>query len=128
MPKSNIKTALDELSREDIYSMILFSLWAIRENPKYALLSELSYILDNDSLIKFLKYYAGKTITIPSLDDFRNVIDALIIYENVNLEGKDLKLCLKEFTDKDNKSTVRDTYMDICSILNKYDFGRSKDV
>ena len=124
MPKSNIKQSLDELSKPDIYSIILFALWRIRENPDFALLSELSYILDNDSLVKFLKYYGGKQITIPTISEFRNMLDALLLYQEVNVENVPMKDALKELIDKDDISEVKNNYTKICDILDKYDFKR----
>lgn len=124
MPKSNIKQSLDELSKPDIYSIILFALWRIKENPDFALLSELSYILDNDSLVKFLKYYGGKQITIPTISEFRNMLDALLLYQEVNVENVPMKDALKELIDKDNISEVKNNYTKICDILDKYDFKR----
>ena len=124
MPKSNIKQSLDELSKPDIYSIILFALWRIKENPDFALLSELSYILDNDSLVKFLKYYGGKQITIPTISEFRNMLDALLLYQEVNVENVPMKDALKELIDKEDISEVKNNYTKICDILDKYDFKR----
>ena len=123
--RSNIKEALEELSKTDIYSIILFALWKIKENPEYAVLSELSYIMDNDSLIRFLKYYGGKTITIPTVDEFRNIINALILYAEVNLEGNEYSQVIKEFEDEGRLEEIKKDFTKISEILDKYDFRRS---
>ena len=81
MPKSNIIKALEELDKKDIYSLILFILYRLKEIPEYSTLSELVYILDNENFIKLINYYGGKTIRIPKVDELSTILDALLVYE-----------------------------------------------
>ena len=81
MPKSNIIKALEELDKRDIYSLILFILYRLKEIPEYSTLSELVYILDNENFIKLINYYGGKTIRIPKVDELSTILNALLVYE-----------------------------------------------
>ena len=47
--KNNIKTKLEELKATDIYSMMLFALYKIKDIPEYSTLSGLVYILNKES-------------------------------------------------------------------------------
>ena len=81
MPKSNIIKALEELDKKDIYSLILFILYRLKEIPEYSTLSELVYILDNENFIRLSNYYVGKTIRIPKVDELSTILNALLVYE-----------------------------------------------
>ena len=88
--KTSIKSKLDSLHLSDIYSLILFVMYKIQDIPEYAMLSELCYLLDGANLTRLLTYFAGKTITIPTEDEFANMSKALLLYQYVNIEGKSL--------------------------------------
>ena len=81
MPKSNIIKALEELDKKDIYSLILFILYRLKEIPEYSTLSELVYILDNENFIRLINYSGGKTIRIPKVDELSTILNALLVYE-----------------------------------------------
>ena len=52
--RTTLRKALNELEKQDIYSLILLTLYKLKEVPGYAILSELVYLLDNDSFMRFL--------------------------------------------------------------------------
>lgn len=124
--KSNIKIKLDELKTTDIYSMMLFALYKIKEIPEYSTLSELVYLLNKDSLMNLLTYFGGLTITIPTQDELKVVVNALLLYQFIQIEHKELNEAIKllnidELLIKDVKST----YFKLSEILDKYDFKRN---
>lgn len=124
--KNNILNTLNELSKTDVYSLILFALWKIKEIPEYSTLSELSYILDNNSLLRLLDYYGGTTIKIPTKEEFESLIEALTLYQEVNLEGKDFKESFSQLKlDGVTSKQVKDNYSKIEEILTKYNFRRN---
>lgn len=125
MGKSNIKATLDELSKTDIYSLMLFALWKIHDIPEYSTLSELSYILDSDNFMKFLRYYEGKTIKVPTRDEFLEIVNALLIYNMVNLEEVPLSEAIASIDPNTDVKSVKETYYKLCDILDKYDFKRN---
>lgn len=125
MPKSNILNALEELNKKDIYSLILFVLYKMKDNPEYSTLSELIYILDNDSFIRFLKYFEGETITIPKIDDLKMILDALLFYERkMNTELTDNEIIEELNLNKVNKEKLNSTLNIVEEVLKDYDFKR----
>ena len=88
--KTNIRANLNNLHLSDIYSLMLFILYKIQDIPEYAVLSELCYLLDGSNLTRLLTYFAGKTITIPTEEEFVNLTNALLLYQYVNLENSSL--------------------------------------
>lgn len=126
MPKSNIVKALDELEKTDIYSMMLFALYKLNDNEEYSTLSELSYVLNGENLINFLTYYGGATIKIPTITELKGVIEALVLYNYVNIEGFEFNQALK-MLDKDaiQLKGIKEIYFKLIEILKDYNFKRS---
>ena len=124
--KKEISEKLNELKATDVYSLLLFAIYKLSGNPKYSTLSELSYILDKDNLLKFLTYYGGKTISIPTLEELSLLLDALFLYNYVNLNNLEFAEALK-LLDKSNsqQKEVIELYKVICNILSKYNFKRN---
>ena len=126
--KTSIKSKLDSLHLSDIYSLILFVMYKIQDIPEYAILSELCYLLDGANLTRLLTYFAGKTITIPTEDEFANMSKALLLYQYVNIEGKSLTEAysnLKDTTPK-QKEQITDIYLKLIPIMNKYNINRGQ--
>ena len=129
MPKSNILKALEELDKQDIYSLILFTLYRLKDVSEYSVLSELVYILDEKSFSRFLSYFEGQTIKIPRIQDLKNIINALLFYErksNTNLTDDEILADLN--VSEKEKDTLYETINLISEIIKEYDFKRSKDV
>ena len=89
---ASIKQELDTLSLSDVYSLMLFILYKVKDIPEYAVLSELCYLLDSRSLTRLFTYFAGKTITIPTESEFKVLTNAMLMYQKVNLERKSLQM------------------------------------
>lgn len=124
--KSNIKPKLDELKSTDIYSMILFALYKLKEIPEYSTLSELVYILNKESLMNLLNYFGGLTITIPTQNELKVVVNALLLYQFIQLENKDINEAIKLLDiDESLIKEVKLTYFKLSEILDKYDFRRN---
>lgn len=125
-PKSNILRALEELNKKDIYSLILFVLYKLKDNPNYSTLSELIYILDNDSFSRFLAYYGGSTITIPTIDDVRKVFNAICFFERKNnTEMSDDEILADLNIKKKDYLDILNTVSIIENLLEEYDFKRN---
>ena len=127
MIKSNLMKSLEELNKEDLYSLMLFALYKLKDAKEYSTLSELVYILDKDSLFNLLNFYGGLTITIPTLYDLKKMIYALMVYQQVNIEGNELtstlrKINAEEVTMKD----LKEAYYKICEVVSNYDFKREQ--
>ena len=124
---NSIKTNIEQLSENDIYSLILFSLYKIREIPEYSTLSELVYILDRKSLYNFLECFGGMTIKVPTVNELKVIINALLLYQLVDIENKDYQTSLKSISDEMiSKKELEICYIKLKSILENYTFARSK--
>ena len=125
---SQVRTALDQLDKDDIYSLMLFALYKLRDMPEYLALSELCYVLDSDNLPKFLSFFGGMTLQVPTLKDMRLVLAALKIYQYVNIEHGEFEEALTaSVTDEMSVDEVKDTYVKICEVMKNYEFGNKKD-
>lgn len=126
--KGNIIKTLEQLEKKDIYSLILFVLYKMKGIPEYSTLSELTYILDNESFIRFLNYYGGKTLVVPKVEDLSTILYALLVFERQ--ENTDLPLddILKELgISKRNKDEILKALNIIPELLKNYDFKRDID-
>ena len=126
--KNNIKPNLNQLQLSDIYSLMLFILYKVQEIPEYAVLSELCYLLDGSNLNRLLTYFAGKTITIPTEEEFVILTNALLLYQYVNINKESFTYAeskLKNVTAK-QKEAITDLYLKIIPILNNYNFNRAE--
>ena len=126
--KTSIKSKLDTLHLSDIYSLILFVMYKIQDIPEYAMLSELCYLLDGANLTRLLTYFAGKTITIPTEDEFANMSKALLLYQYVNIEGKSLTEAYSnlKYTTPKQKEQITDIYLKLIPIMNNYNIDRGQ--
>lgn len=120
-----LKDELNKLTTNDVYSLILFTIFQLKKLPEYAVLSELIYSLDRDSLLNLCKQFGGMTITIPTLDDLNVVVNALLLYCYVQLEHKTIEESL-EILNKDQTTLeqIKSVYMQIGNVISDYDFRR----
>lgn len=125
MAKGNIIKALEELDKKDIYSVILFCLYKLKNNEKYSTLSELIYILDNDNFIKFINYFGGKTITVPTINELSNILNALLVLEQMENNDIDINTAMKNVNIKSiDKKYILENIDILKQILTEYDFTR----
>lgn len=126
----NIKNEINNLKTADIYSLMMFVLYKMTDIPEYSALSQLAYILDKDSLLKLCEFYGGLTITIPTIDELENMLYALLLYQEVDIEHKDYNKALEVLHKKDLPiDTIENNYVNVKDILKNYNFnsGRTKD-
>jgi len=126
--RTSIKNSLDALKLSDIYSLILFILYKIKDIPEYAVLSELCYLLDGSSLTRLLTYFAGKTITIPTEEEFTVMTSALLLYQYVNIDGLSLTEGLSNIQGltMKQKDEVTNLYLQIIPIVSNYNIDRGQ--
>ena len=75
------KDSFSEISKSDVYSLMMLLLFASDDNPRYSAINELAYLLDHDSFLNFIKFYEGQTIKIPPIEDLRNSLRTLMLYQ-----------------------------------------------
>lgn len=127
MPKGNIDKALEELNKQDIYSLILFVLYKLKNVSEYSILSELVYILDNGSFSRFMSYFEGQTIKIPKIQDLKDIVNALLFYEKkINSSLTDEEILNELNIPKCESEKINSTLNLISEIVKEYDFKREK--
>ena len=124
--KSNLLDALEQLDIKDIYSLILFALYRLKDDPKYSTLGELIYLLDNESFARFINFFGGTTLSVPTIDEIRGVLNAIVFYErqvNTNLSETDI---LKELgiVTPAAKAEMYKALETVAELLQEYDFKR----
>lgn len=120
-----IISMLNSMEKSDIYSMLLFALYKLKENPDYLVLSELCYIINIDDLSKVLRLFGGMTIKIPELKDLRLLLKSLSLYNLVNIENQDLKESLKTVaSDEFSLDDIKDTYAKLIEVMSNYEFRK----
>ncbi len=122
MKKSLIKANLDKLHLSDIYTLMMFILFKVEEVPEYATLSRLCFLLDGNNLTRLLAYFAGQTIKIPTEEEFKELTNALLLYQYINLEGQSLVDAQRQLNVKDDKEKekILDLYLKIIPIIKEY--------
>lgn len=122
---SKIKKDIAKLKDVDIYSLMLFVLYKIKDVPEYSTLSELAYILDKENLLKLFEYFGGLTIKIPTIDELEGIIYAMVLYQYVNIDGMDYDVAVKLIGhSSDELRKVKSNYNKICEVLDKFDFKK----
>lgn len=123
-----IRDALSRLTKPDIYSLMLFVLFKLKDTNEYSSLSQLSYILDKDSLLKLCEFYGGTTITIPTIEDLEAVFNALLLYQEVNIEKQDFdKMIGKRDLQRPEKRKLLACYDVVVDVLKNYDFNSGRE-
>lgn len=84
---STLREDLNNLKMSDTFSLIFFVLYKLKDIKEYSTISELAYILDKDSLLSLCEYFGGMTIRIPTVDEIESVINSLLLYQYIDLDG-----------------------------------------
>ena len=122
-----IKEELAKLKDIDVYSLMLFAMFKLRDIPEYAYLTDMVYILDKDRLFRLCEYVGGLTIKIPTIEELESIIYSLVLYQFVNIDGMDYDDAVKIIGHKSSQlRQVKSDYVKICDILDRYDFSRGE--
>ena len=122
-----IKEELNKLHETDIWSLMLFALYKIKDIPEYSSISQLAYILDKENMLKLCEYFGGLTIKIPTIKELETMLQSLVLYQYINIEGKDFDeaLALVDCRAQDIKE-LRTSYFTISELLENYNFNGGK--
>lgn len=126
--RNSIKQNLNNLHLSDIYSLMLFVMYKLQDVPDYAVLSELCYLLDGANLTRLLTYFAGRTLQIPTQEEFANLSKALLLYQYINIDGNSVSEAqskLEDVTGK-QKEQIMELYLQIIPVMKQYNIDRSK--
>lgn len=123
--KKETKEKLSNLKREDVLSLIMFSLFKLKDIPEYSSISELAYLLQGKSLFNLMEYYGGQTIRIPTMHEFNVVLQSLLLFQYINLEHIEYSQAVKLLDLSDcTVKEIKECYAKVVDILVDYDFNR----
>lgn len=118
------KNQIAKLRDVDVYSVILFALYKIKDIPEYSTLSELAYILDKNSMLKLCEYFGGMTLKIPTIDELETLIYSLLLYQMVDVDGKTYDEAISVIGAKSiDLRAIKSGYEDLKKVLEKYSFS-----
>lgn len=121
---------IKNLKSTDLYSLMLFALYKLANVPEYSALSELIYFMDKDSFLNLCEFFGGCTIKIPTIHDLEMLTNALLLYQNVNIDGMEYDKAIDVLgIDTTEMREVKTNYNKLCEVLKKYNFNlhRSRD-
>lgn len=122
-----IGTEVNNLTSNDIYSLMLFALYKLKDTDEYSSLSQLSYILDKENLLKLCQFYGGTTIYVPKIEELEDMLNALLMYQKVDIENMDIEEYLKQLKSKiGNTKYVQKNYGVVKDILKNYNFNSGR--
>ena len=121
----NIYSEINKFKTKDIYSLMLYILYKVSDDPQYSTLSQLSYILNKEDLLKLCSYYGGLTIKIPSIDELELMLNALFVFYEVDIQKQDMTKTLNNFqTTISERYKIKKAYSTIKNTLKDIDFSK----
>lgn len=103
-------------------------MYKLQDIPDYAALSELCYLLDGANLTRLLTYFSGKTLQVPTQEEFSNMSKALLLYQYINIDGDSLVDAQKklENTTPKQRDQITELYVKILPIVRQYNVDRGQ--
>jgi len=116
-----LKKDLNTLKDSDLITIILYCLYKLTDKKEYSVISELAYILDKDSFYNLCATLGGTTITIPTLDEYKKILNVLLAVEYVS-NGESFETIREKLniTDDDLPDFLN-IYELLVEILNNYE-------
>lgn len=122
-----IKTELEKLKSIDIYSLLMFVLFKVKDVREYSTMSELCYLLGKNDFLKLCEYFGGLTITIPTIEEVENLIMSLLLYQQVDIDGQDYDQAVSDICKKtSNIKKIKANYRELKEVLKDYEFINRK--
>lgn len=122
-----ISTEITNLTKNDIYSLMLFVMYKLKDSNEYSSLSQLSYILDEENLLKLCEYYGGTTIYIPKIEELEDMLNAMLLFQKVDIEKQELTKCLTTLDKKgENTKSIKKNYFVIKEVLKDFSFNSGR--
>ena len=125
---SRVKNELLNIKELDIYSLILFALFKLRDIPDYLALSELVFLMDKKELLKLCEYFGGMTIQIPTIQELESMVYSLLLYQYINVENMNYEDAIKLIgSESKDLRQIKSDYQKLSTILEQYSFGRNNE-
>lgn len=114
MRQSDFEKKLNKvLKEEEHYVLNILLLSYLTNDEKYKDIAELCFMFDEYSNFKkFIKYYGGRTLTIPTQEELRLALKHLLLFQYVKIDGKDFEESYKSLKLKElniSKESANDT-------------------
>lgn len=114
---------LNNLKETDTYSLVLFALYKLIDIPEYSALSELIYVLDKNNLLNLCEFFGGTTIRIPTIEELQNLVQALMLYQSVNIDKLEYDEAVESLgIESCELRDIKKSYKHICDVLENYSF------
>lgn len=115
---------LQNLKQKDVFNIMLFVLYKLKDIPDYKVLSELFYLVDKEALLNICQYYGGTTVRIPTIEELNNILNALTLYLKVDIQHLNFEDSLNKFElNKEEKQQLVNTYIILKDTLMNYRFN-----
>ena len=95
----------EKLSEEDTYALICLLLAKVKD-PEFASFSETVNVLDQKNFENFITYFGGCTIKVPTIEEIRQVMRAIILYKLYVEDGFDFKRAMAKAGYKPNETLL----------------------
>lgn len=124
----SISSEISKLKNQDLYSILLFTLFQCRNTNEYSALSELAYILDEKNLLSLCEYFGGMTITIPKIEELELLLCGLEMYKDTHIDKLTLEESILKCKNKRFKtSDIKEVYVTITEVMSNFSFGDSNN-
>ena len=119
---------ISQLNEDDVYTLVFFLLYKLKDDPDYAVASELVALLDKQSLLKLCAYYGGKKLQIPEVRDIEKMLDLIdaIIEVNVKHAMTIQDYCIRKSMEPQLGRIFINKYFQICELLKDYEFNTTQ--
>lgn len=98
-------------------------------NPDYAALSQLCYVLDKDNLLNLCEFFGGQTLQIPTTHELESLIYSMLLYQYVKIDKIDYDTALGLIGHESSElRQVKKQYQALCKIMEKYTFKPQESV
>lgn len=133
--KKQFNNPLSAIDDKELYSLLLFVLFKLKDDEKYSSLSQLMFVLNKSSVLDLFEYFGGMTITIPTIEDLELILYCLLVYKAVHIDGKEFSSATKLLDSKNKKldhhkftlSEVKKAYKVLEEVMKDYNFNVPMD-
>ena len=88
-------------------------------------MSELAYILDKDSFIRFIKYFGGNSVQVPTVEEFRETMQTIMLYQYFKIDNLSWQDALvKANIEKKDTRKFQKALMTFDTVLHDTQLGR----
>ena len=120
----NVNEIISKLQKKDIYAVICSFLYDLKDVPEYSTLSELCYLLDTESFLHLINYCSGQTITIPTKQEFSDLVQVLLLFQFYEIEKRPWKDAVKLAGFSSSKGKAAKNKLDkLKQTIKQYNFG-----